>query len=279
MILISKLTATGNDFLLVGLHTPQAAAEWPAHFKGRTRAEVTRQLCDRHEGIGADGMLFFTDSGDADFAWDFYNQDGSSAEMCGNAARCAGLWAARTCGGWRDFRFETAAGLVGVRRLDNGMIEVLMPKVTLKKENLEVKLSTGRTKVMWVDSGVPHAVIRQESLKEREVLRSEARELRHHNEFGAAGANVTFYVEHDGQKISTLTFERGVEDFTRACGTGAVAAAYVQHLKSKANQIHVQVPGGLLTVDLSEARPRLAGPAHWVADCQVDTSADGVLPK
>lgn len=277
MIRVSKLSATGNDFLLVGLHTAEALAEWNSLLQKFDRRQIAMRLCDRHEGVGADGMLFFSTARDADFAWDFYNQDGSSAEMCGNAARCAGLWAARVLGQWREFHFQTAAGRVSVRRLEGGMIEALMPPVELKEDSLELKLSNGRVRTTWVNSGVPHAVIREESLKALEVLRAQAKELRNHEHFGVAGANVTYYVESDKQKISALTYERGVEDFTRACGTGAVAAAFVHRRKYGGDQVLVQVPGGRLGVALGEDRPRLSGSAHWVADCILDLSPDGVL--
>ena len=277
MIPISKLSATGNDFLLVGLHTSEILSQWQKDFSHLERGVIAKRLCDRHEGIGADGMLFFSSDENADFAWDFYNQDGSGAAMCGNAARCAGLWASRISGEWRNFSFQTEAGLVNVQRLANGLIEAQMPTVMMKQENFELRLSAGKVKLSLVDSGVPHAVIRQESLKERDVLRSQAQELRFHPEFGSGGANVTFYLECSSEKISTLTFERGVEDFTRACGTGAVAAAYLQHLRKGSEKIHVHVPGGELMVDLNQARPRLSGPAHWVADCYADLSADGIL--
>lgn len=279
MISISKLSATGNDFLMIGLHTPENKAEWEKDFHEWPRPLVAKRLCDRYDGIGADGLLFFSKTQKADFAWDFYNQDGSGAEMCGNAARCAGLWASRVTGQWRSYSFQTQAGIVNVQKLESGLIEAQMPQVELKKENMEIRLSSGKVKLSWIDSGVPHAVVRQESLKERDVLRSQAQELRHHAEFGPAGANVTFYLENGNENISTLTFERGVEDFTRACGTGAVAAAYVQHLRRGGKHLNVQVPGGQLLVNLAEMRPRLSGPAHWIADCKVDLSVDGVLKQ
>lgn len=275
--LISKLSATGNDFLIVEVDTPILENQWNTSFGRWPRAQIAQRLCNRHEGIGADGMLFMLTSNDADWAWEFYNQDGSRAEMCGNAARCAGLWAARQAGEWRKFNFATPAGLVSAERASDHRVEVTMPEVKLLGENLELDVAGQRVLVDWVNSGVPHAVVRTDRLVQSNEVREFATRLRRHPYFGAPGANVTYLSEQGKDHISAMTFERGVEDFTLACGTGAVAAAFRHGRHNQQRVIRVDVPGGRLDVKLDGSKPKLTGPAHWVADMQVHVHEDGVL--
>lgn len=275
--LISKLSATGNDFLIVQVDTPILEEQWKSSFARWPRAQVAQRLCNRHEGIGADGMLFMLPAKDADWAWEFYNQDGSRAEMCGNAARCAGLWAARQTGAWRKFRFLTPAGPVSAERTGDGRIEVTMPAAKLLGENLALDMGGKKVQVDWVNSGVPHALVITDNLAQTPEAREFAARLRRHSHFGSAGANVTFFSEQSKDHISAMTFERGVEDFTLACGTGAVAAAFRHGHRSGEKVIRVDVPGGRLDVNLAEGTPKLIGPAHWIADMQVHVHEDGVL--
>ncbi len=275
--LISKLSATGNDFLIVEVASPILEDQWKTSFGRWPRSQVAQRLCNRFDGLGADGMLFMHASDSADWSWEFYNQDGSRAEMCGNAARCAGLWAARQSGNWRVFTFQTPAGLVSAKRRKDHLIEVTMPSVQLLGENLSLNVKGKEVIVDWINSGVPHAVVPIDKLLPTPTLKEWAAELRRHKHFGDAGANVTFVVNGGKDVISTMTFERGVEDFTRACGTGAVAAAFRQARASGQTHIKVEVLGGKLEVDLGHGQPHLIGPAHWVADCQVHVHGDGVL--
>ena len=275
--LISKLSATGNDFLIIEVDTPLLEDQWKAAFSKWPRARVAQRLCNRFDGIGADGMLFMHASREADWGWEFYNQDGSHAEMCGNAARCAGLWAARQAGEWRHFTFKTPAGIVSAQRLSERRIEVTMPKVQVIAEKLKLNVQGQEVSIDWLNSGVPHALVTSPTLDPTPQLKAWAAELRHHSHFGKSGANVTFVVHGGKSLVSTMTFERGVEDFTRSCGTGAVAAAFRHGRAEIQTHINVEVLGGRLEVDLSHEQPRLIGPAHWVADCQVHVHDDGVL--
>lgn len=270
----SKLSATGNDFILLGLTDENGRREWAEVLKKRSASQVALRLCDRHEGIGADGFLILSPKDSFDFAWEFYNSDGSTAEMCGNAARCAGLWSARHFEQWRKFKFQTTAGTVEVDRASEGMISVTMSELKQLNEKLVLNGVIGA----WLDSGVPHFVVEVKKLEANDALRSEARELRRHSQLGKAGANVTYFQRLGATEIQSVTFERGVEDFTLACGTGAVAAAAAAFPLGK-NRIKVQVPGGSLAVVLGEARPTLIGPAHWIADTQIHLHDLGMFAK
>lgn len=279
---ISKLSGTGNDFLLVGLNNETSLQSWRGIVGERTPAEVARRLCDRHRGIGADGLLLLKNQADFDFAWEFYNQDGSTAEMCGNAARCAGLWSARQKGEWRKFRFSTPSGPIEVEREASGLIAVTMSELEILNATLELNLPGKKKTGAFLNSGVPHYVLEEKSLSLSEPLRSQARFIRSHPKVGRNGTNVTYFQRAGAREIKAATFERGVEDFTLACGTGAVAAAAVAFpdLSTKANsRITVHVPGGDLIVVLGSATPRLVGPAHWIADFQLHTHDLGVFSK
>jgi diaminopimelate epimerase len=118
--------------------------------------------------------------------------------------------------------------------------------------------------------GVPHLVQKIHQLKDAVDLKEMACEVRSHPSLGSAGANVTFYVVENDDSIQAVTFERGVEDFTLACGTGAVAAAFVHHAQTKASNIEVTMPGGAMRIYFTEnqKRPLMEGEAVFIGDFQ-----------
>ncbi len=273
---VSKLSATENDFLLIGLTDASSQKEWLAWTQNTTPERIARWACDRYNGVGADGILVLHPTPTADFKWEFYNQDGSSAEMCGNAARCAVLWAEREMRSQREFAFETLSGRVTGSRLENNLIQVSMPEVKVQPSELQFTLGGLSTRGFFVNTGVPHFVVEVENFESRPRLTPVAREIRAHPHFGVGGTNVTFVKSLSNQVVSALTFERGVEDFTRSCGTGAVAAAVWSRQKTSLPLITVQVPGGELMIDLKPTKPTLTGPAHWVSDCYLHTHSMGL---
>ena len=245
-----KMSGAGNDFVVL------AGAP-----RGRSGATLARRLCDRRSGVGADGLLALSRRGGR-IRLDYWNADGSPA-FCGNGARCAALWAAAR--GWAQGRFvlETNRGPLQARPAGRGRAEIDMP--TPKKIRLGLALKAlGRTwTVHFVDAGVPHAVVFAPDVEKVDV-KSLGRALRFHAAFGKAGANVDF--ASVGKKtIHLRTYERGVEDETLACGTGAVAAAAVAHALGKiGNRAAVRVrSGALLNVSLAE-KIRLEGPGEIV---------------
>lgn len=273
---LSKLSATENDFLILGLTDATSQKEWQSWTQNSRPEQIAALLCHRLKGIGADGLLILHPTNGADFKWEFYNQDGSSAEMCGNAARCAVLWAERELRTTREFSFATLSGLVTGLRLPNHLIQVSMPEVKIQSTELQFTHGGISTRGLFIHSGVPHFVIEVESFESRPKLTPVAREIRAHPHFGVAGTNVTFVRRVSEQAIASLTFERGVEDFTRSCGTGAVAAAAWNQHKTKQSSVVVQVPGGELLVNLQTAQPTLTGPAQWTADCFPHTHSMGL---
>ncbi|MGP1449579.1 MAG: diaminopimelate epimerase [Wolinella sp.] len=193
----AKYCASGNDFII--FHT----------FQKDERESLARELCDRHSGIGADGLIVLLPHDELDFEWEFYNSDGSRANMCGNGARAAAMYA-------RDFalagsrqRFLTGAGVISAS-VDGENVEIKLTSATIKAQNIK---AFGHC--WWlIDTGVPHLV----AFGEIDSLKSEQlASLRW--EFNA---NVNFAQKSD-KGILVRTFERGVEGETLACGTGMAA--------------------------------------------------------
>lgn len=253
----TKMVATGNDFLLTHRQT------LPTSFDGKRLSPL---LCDRRSGLGADGLLILTPGvSDREWHWDFYNSDGSTAEMCGNAARCAALWCQQYTSGQTEFLFTTLSGIVGARMISPNMVEVTMSDTQV--DPLHRQVQEHGYLFQLVNSGVPQAVAELKHLLPKDDLKSIARTLRHNSAWGSAGANITFYERLGAHHIKVITYERGVEDFTPSCGTGAVAAALASNsFNFQPVHIEIEVPGGHLSVDLEGPRPKLIGPAEFVAE-------------
>lgn len=224
-----KLSGAGNDFVLV--EGPLAAA--------RARA-LARRLCDRREGVGADGLLV-AERGRVRYL----NADGSDA-FCGNGARCAAWWLSRR--GWGGSSFSLS-GVAVKAAVAAGSGRVRMPDATPVRR-LKVRAEGRSWDVRFLDTGVPHAVVvvAAKDLAAFPVARV-GHALRRHRAFGPAGTNVDFVAAVPGG-LRLRTYERGVEDETLACGTGAVAAALAAR-GGRAGRTRVRALGGTLTVAFS----------------------------
>lgn len=227
---------------------------------GRTDEELSAFTREECVGGRADGVLLLEKKEAGAWKWFFFNADGSRAEMCGNAARCAARFL-ETYDGGKEFLFNTGAGPIRARARE-GVYEVVMSLPRVLNRDMNVEANGRKYFGAWVDTGVPHFVIRVNRLEE--ITTSEASALRHHKDFGAPGANVTLYCAGEGGVVLAKTFERGVEDFTQACGTGAVAAAFVVSL-GRPQAFTVRMPGGDLVVDLSNPQPLLVGDAIFTS--------------
>lgn len=212
-----KMEGAGNDFILIDNRNniipnnekPQSAAKW----------------CRRETGIGADGLIFIEKDPEFDFAWDFYNADGSHAEMCGNGARCAALYAKQIGAANEKMTFRSLAGPIEAE-LTNSGAKIRLPDAALPKEitGLDVE---GQAVSLWlINTGVPHAVVEVSDLESVKV-KALGRAIRYHKLFSPEGTNVDFFRPDLGDSISLRTYERGVENETLACGTGAVATSIV----------------------------------------------------
>jgi diaminopimelate epimerase len=254
--MLVKISATGNDFILSPAPLVTAAS---------ARAEAVRQWCHRHEGIGADGAVFIDPHPSLDFAWDFYNSDGSVAEMCGNAARAVALYMSSRLNK-KSLRFLTRSGEVQAQVHSPDDIEVSLAPVAEAQWNQWSDNDIDKLSFDFVRAGVPHAVLRVPDVSDRDRLRALALEIKREPRFLAQGVNVTFVRPTGSLRLESVTFERGVEDFTLSCGTGAVASAHSVLRGEEDKSVEVQVPGGQLSVVWKKGRPHLRGPAKIIAE-------------
>jgi len=264
----TKMNGAGNDFVLIDGRSPAVKV---------TREQVVA-LCDRHRGIGADGLVVLRPcaSGKADWAWEFYNSDGSTGEMCGNAARCFARYVQRQTGSKADLTFQTEAGVI-TARFQASLVTVNLTAPEGLRLNERVPLSAATPTVHFVNTGVPHAVLFVPDA-DKAMVREMGPELRRHPHFGPRGANVNFVQVLGPSRIRVRTFERGVEGETLACGTGVTASALIaSRIHGFGSPIKVRVQGGdELEVSFKEAKGqftdvRLTGPAQFVFDGRIET--------
>lgn len=249
-LVLHKMSGAGNDFLFVNLFDSKTKSQVKKLEKKLSRSALAQKLCRRHESIGADGLIFIEKSNDLDFQWDFYNSDGSSAEMCGNASRCAIRYAKEILGLKKSsFVFKTASGEVKGKLLGTLRARVQLAAPKLHHEGLAVALRGKRWLGTYLNSGVPQFVTEYKFKNPNEIDKAAALGIQTHKIFGPQQTNVTFIEILKKNRVRAVTFERGVKDFTLACGTGAIAAAFALAEKTKAQDtIYVEMPGGVLSV-------------------------------
>jgi diaminopimelate epimerase len=261
------MNGAGNDFLLIDNRRQNVAL---------TREQIVR-LCDRHRGVGADGVLLLVPSvsGKADWAWQFYNSDGSTGEMCGNGARCFARFVQKQTAANRDLTFETEAGIIAAAFHGERVTVNLTPPADLRL-NESVPLSIGAQAIHSVNTGVPHAVLYVPDA-DKAMVQQLGPEIRRHPHFGPKGTNVNFVQVLGPNHIRVRTFERGVEGETLACGTGVSAAALISsRVHNFVSPVKVQVQGGdMLEVSFREsnggfADVKLTGPAEFVFEGTIE---------
>ncbi len=261
------MNGAGNDFVLIDNRARKMML---------SRDQVVR-LCDRHRGVGADGVLLLVPpaSEKADWAWEFYNSDGSTGEMCGNGARCFARFVQKLTGLTRGFSFETEAGVIKATFQGHRVTVSLTPPKDLRL-NEQVALTVGTQTVHSLNTGVPHAVLFVPDA-DRAMVQQLGPEIRRHAHFGPKGTNVNFVQRLGPNHIRVRTFERGVEGETLACGTGVTASALVAaRLHGFTSPVKVQVQGGEeLEVSFREdhgefADVRLSGPAEFVFEGRIE---------
>jgi diaminopimelate epimerase len=265
MLNFTKMNGAGNDFVMVDNRD----------LKHSLSRDVIAHLCDRHRGIGADGLIAIEPpQTGADFRMRYYNADGGEAEMCGNGARCFARFASRVAGKTDALSFETMAGVITATLLgEEVQLEMSAPKDLALGTKLTA-LGQEHT-VHCVNTGVPHAVILSDDIGKVDV-RTLGAAIRYHNHFSPKGTNANFIEVQGPRLLSIRTYERGVENETLACGTGVCAAALIHSsLTGDSSPIEVRVRGGeTLKVGFEKteggfAKVTLTGPADFVFEGQV----------
>lgn len=203
---VSKYSANGNDFVI--FHT----------FIKKDRSDEAKKLCHRQNGVGADGLIVLVPHAEQNFEWQFYNSDGSEAEMCGNGSRACAHYAFSNDLAPAKMSFLTIAGVINAEvtpiSQKSGLVlsELTPPKI------LDKNIKHNGKNWWKLDTGVPHLVHITNNIEEFDL--QEARELRYKYN---ANVNIAFV---DGKNLKVRTYERGVEDETLACGTGMAACFY-----------------------------------------------------
>jgi diaminopimelate epimerase len=272
MIPFAKLQGNGNDFILIDEYHNNVIPE-------ERKADFAAKYCHRRFGVGADGVLFLSNTSQADVQMRLFQPDRSEAEMCGNGIRCLVKYAVD--------KGYVSTGKTTIKTLA-GILDVTTHK---EKGQLWVKVNMGTPlynrwdlpavgegefineelhgcNVSVVNTGVPHAVIISEELEEIPLLEI-APKIRYDPLF-PKGTNVNFVKIHSSREISIRTYERGVEAETLSCGTGSVASAAITHRLGKTeDKVTVHTKGGQLRITLENNTAYMEGTAETVFTGQI----------
>lgn len=252
------MNGAGNDFVVLN--------NLEEHLPAECLPQAARTLCQRHLSVGADGLMVVdapTQGGD--YKMLFFNSDGSVGEMCGNGARCICRYGYELGLAGETQTVETTAGIVTGRRITQRLYRVRLNDPTTVKLDAPVEVDGIRHPCSYVElgnPGLPHAVVPYPNLRDADEsqLRELGRKLRWHPAF-PKGANVNFYEILGDDLLYERTFERGVEDFTYACGTGTGSVVAVLTLLGRVTgrNVRVDMKGGTLTIDVEHAGSQVTG--------------------
>jgi len=252
----TKIQGVGNDFIILNnMNLRMPLSKIPS---------IAKKLCERRVSIGADGLMVVDfPEGAADFKMRFYNSDGSIGEMCGNGARCISRYAYINKIAGKDMKFETLAGTVSAEILQHRLVKVQLNNPEKIELDLDIHIDGKSYECSYIElgsPGLPHLVVNYPGLANTEELQiiDIARKFRCYKTF-PKGANINFYDISDDSTVIMKTFERGVENFTLACGTGAGSTAVALLLKKYLNNNKVQllVPGGELFVEVEKSKEKI----------------------
>ena len=209
-----KMSGSGNDFIIIdNMDLSLNVGDLPS---------FARNVCQRKISVGADGLLLIEPSKIADFKWQFFNSDGSVAEMCGNASRCVARYAYLKGIAPKKMSFETLAGIISAE-VNDDVVKVRLTDPSPLKPGIKININGNEIILDFIDTGVPHTVCFIDNVENCSAV-DDGRKIRRHEYFQPRGTNANFVSVIDRHKIRVRTYERGVEDETLACGTGDVAA-------------------------------------------------------
>jgi len=253
-----KYEGTGNDFIFID----NRQNTFP-----KTDIKLIEKLCDRRFGIGADGLILLENDAETDFRMVYYNSDGNQSSMCGNGGRCIVAFAKRLNLINDQTTFLATDGLHHADVFENGIISLGMKDVS------EVKIEN---EYVFLNTGSPHHVMLVDDLDNYDIKGNGAK-IRYSDLYGKAGSNVNFVKQLSDNHFRLRTYERGVEDETYSCGTGATAAAIAMNALGKTNSNHIKldVEGGKLEVSFDKVNNIyknvfLTGPATFVFEGEIE---------
>jgi diaminopimelate epimerase len=247
-----KYQGTGNDFVMIDNRSKTFPKE---------NTELVAHLCNRRFGIGADGLILLETDMESDFRMVYYNSDGNLSSMCGNGGRCLVAFAKKLNLIQKETTFVATDGLHYATVADDGIVSLQMIDVAAIKNTSEYS---------YLNTGSPHHVQLVDNLEQYNVKENGAA-IRYGNLYGKEGSNINFVKKINENTFSLRTYERGVEDETLACGTGATAVAIAMNAigQTDLNVINLNVEGGKLTVSFEKGNGKytnvfLKGPAEFV---------------
>lgn len=247
-----KYEGTGNDFVMID----NRLLTFP-----KEDIKMIKQLCDRRFGIGGDGLILLENDETTDFRMVYYNSDGNESSMCGNGGRCLVAFAKKIG------VIQNTATFIAVDGLHHATIDA-NNIVSLQMKDVDVVDS--HPNYVFLNTGSPHHVQLVPNLKDFDV-KKEGEKLRYSDLYGKSGSNINFVHQISEGEFSIRTYERGVEDETLSCGTGATAVAIAMHAIKKSNQkdLTIFVEGGKLNVSFETNNESynnvfLKGPATFV---------------
>lgn len=253
-----KYQGTGNDFVIIDNRNL---------FFPKNDTKLINFLCDRRFGIGADGLMLLENDNSSDFKMVYYNSDGNESSMCGNGGRCLVAFAKQMGVIVDKATFIAVDGLHHASIDANNIVSLQM---------IDVDKVNATSEYVFLNTGSPHHVQLVEDLKIFDV-KNEGAKIRYGELYGKAGSNVNFVNQVGENEFSIRTYERGVEDETLSCGTGATAVAIAMKDLGKAtsNEITINVEGGQLKVsfdhdDTSYKNVHLIGPAQFVFKGEIE---------
>ena len=249
-IIFNKYHGTGNDFIIIDNRDKRIKT---------SDEKLIRFLCDRHKGVGADGIILLYDNDIQDFEMKYFNSDGKEGTMCGNGGRCAVAFAEKTGIGKGKNSF---LAIDGIHRYE---INEKIISVSLHDTSPPVIIGGNH----FIDTGSPHYIINVPDCRNVDIYK-QGKSIRWSDSFNPGGTNVDF-VENTTDGIYVRTFERGVENETLSCGTGITAAAISNKWGQQQGKYRVKVetPGGVLSVSFGIGKEKitnicLTGPAEFV---------------
>ena len=253
-----KYQGTGNDFVMID----NRSNTFP---KENTR--LVAHLCDRRFGIGADGLILLDNDTDTDFRMVYYNSDGNLSSMCGNGGRCLVAFAKKLNVIQDETTFIATDGLHYAKVAEDGIISLQM---------IDVEGIKNTENYSFLNTGSPHHVQVVSDLEHYNVKENGAA-IRYGDLYGQQGSNINFVKKIDDTTFSLRTYERGVEDETLACGTGATAVAIAMNATGQThlNAINLNVEGGKLSVSFNRENGKytnvfLKGPAEFVFEGTIE---------
>ena len=257
MLTFYKYEGTGNDFVMIDNRT---------EFFPKANVQLIERLCDRRFGIGADGLILLETHPQYDFKMVYYNSDGNESSMCGNGGRCLVAFAKQMGVISDTAKFEAVDGYHFATIDSENNVSLQMKDVDAIKNE---------TNYTFLNTGSPHHVELISDLEKLDV-KSEGSKIRYSDLYGSAGSNVNFVNQIANDIFAVRTYERGVEDETLSCGTGATAVAIAMHQtgKTKNKTIAIKVQGGKLKVNFEEnngnyTKVFLIGPATFVFEGKI----------